>query len=150
MKKAGPVVANVLLDGILREDLAALPSDEEGVREYYQRPTHPVALTVTFKGKPAVGARVALHGKGKGPGLPYADGIADAEGRVRLSTYRAFDGAPAGEYAVTAELRKPYYTAEGKLGPNLLPARFASVKTTPLTVAVKRGEQHFVLELTDR
>jgi predicted phosphodiesterase len=149
MKKAGPVVANVLLDGILREDLAPLPSDEEGVREYYHRHTHAVSLTVLYNGKPAAGARVELHGKGKGPGLPYADGIADAEGRVRLSTYRAFDGVPSGEYAVTVVLRKPYYTMEGKPGPDLLPAKYASVKTTPLNMTVKTGEQHFTIELSD-
>ena len=30
MKKDGPVVANILLDGILREDLTTFASDEEG------------------------------------------------------------------------------------------------------------------------
>lgn len=148
MKKSGPVVANLLLDGVLREDLVPFGSDEEGSDEYYRRPTHPVTLTVLFNGKPAAGAMVTLHGKGKGPGLPRADGLVETDGRVRLSSYKAFDGAPAAEYAITVELRKPEFTAEGRPGPNLLPAKYADVKTTPLAVTVKAGaENNFALEL---
>src|SRR5262249_6335119 len=129
----------LLLDGILREDLVPFASDEEGSHEYYRRPTYPVTLTVTFQGKPAEGATVTFNGKGKGPGLPRADGIVEADGRVRLSSYTAFDGAPAAEYAITVELRKPAFTHEGKRGPNQLPAKYADEKTTPLSVTVKAG-----------
>src|SRR5262249_39565293 len=123
MKKDGPVIANLLLDGILPEDLSTIPSEEEGVKDYYRRPTHSVVGTVTFQGKPAVGASVVLHGIGKEPRQPRADGVVEAGGRLRLSTYSAFDGAPAGEYAVTVVLRKPLFSADGKFGPNAYPAR---------------------------
>jgi hypothetical protein len=148
MKKDGPVIANILLDGVLREDLSPILSDEQGDKEYYRRPTYPVAMKVTLDGKPIPGSLVALRGKAKEPRPPYADGLVEAEGSVRLSTYTAFDGVPAGEYACTVELRKPYFTPDGKRGPNLLPARYASTETTPLTVKIKPGKNELTLELT--
>jgi serine/threonine-protein phosphatase CPPED1 len=147
MKKDGPVLANILLDGILREDLAPFASDEEGFRHYYRRPTHPVVATVYHDGKPAAGAFVTLRGKGKEPRQPYADGLVESDGTLKLSTYEAFDGVPEGEYAVTVELRKPLWTAEGKRGPNLLPDKYADSKTTPLTFTVKRGDNKLQLNL---
>ena len=67
---------------------------------------------------------------------------------MRLSTYSAFDGVPAGEYKVTAELRKPFFTPDGKRGPNLLPARYSSTETTPLVVTIKPGKNELTIELT--
>ena len=67
MKKDGPVLANILLDGILREDLAPIASDEEGVKQYYRRPTYPASGKVTLDGKPIPGARRHLARQGKGP-----------------------------------------------------------------------------------
>src|SRR5262249_30759143 len=136
MKKDGPVIANILLDGILREDLSPLPSDEEGVVEYYRRPTQPVTARVYFEGKPAVGAFVQLRGTGKEPRQPYADGLVESDGSVRFSTYEAFDGVPEGEYAVTVQLHKPF-VQDGKRGQNLLPERYADRKTSGLSFIVK-------------
>jgi hypothetical protein len=141
MKKDSPVIANILLDGILREDLVPIASDEEGVKEYHRRPTYPVEVKVFMDGRPAVGAYVVFHGIGKEPRQPRADGTVEADGTLRLSTYAAFDGVPAGDYAVTAELRKPFYTPEGKRGPNLYPAQYADVKTTLLKAVIKAGEK---------
>jgi hypothetical protein len=147
MKKDGPVVANILLDGILREDLAPIRNDEQGVKEYYQRPTHAVTGKVTFDGKPVPGAFVVFRGIGKEPRQPRADGYVEADGTYRLSTYTAFDGVPAGEYAITVELRKPLFTLEGKRGPNLLPAAYGDAARTPLRVTVKPGKQVFDIVL---
>lgn len=136
MKKGGPVVANLLLDAIVREDLSTIPSEEEGDAVYNRRQTYPVALKVLYQGKPAVGAMVSLKGKGTGS-QPYADGMVEADGSVRLSTHTAFDGAPAATYSVMVELRKPQFTVDGKQGPNQLPEKYATTKTTPLTLVVK-------------
>lgn len=150
MKKDGPVLANVLLDGILREDLATIRNDEAGVDQYHRRPTLPVKVSVTHKGVAPVGAVVAFVGQGKEPRQPYADGMVGSDGSVRLSTYQAFDGVPAGEYAVLVALRKPEFTVEGKRGPNLLPAKYDSTKTTPLRAIVKAGATNeFVFDLQD-
>jgi hypothetical protein len=148
MKKDGPVLANILLDGVLREDLAPIRNDEKGVKEYYRQPTHPVIGKVTFDGQPVPGAFVVFRGIGKERRLPRADGYVEADGTIRLSTYTAFDGAPAGEYAVTVELRKPLFTLEGKLGPNQLPARYADSTKSGLRVTVKPGRNVINLDLT--
>jgi hypothetical protein len=134
MKKDGPVLANILLDGVVREDLTPIVTTEEGVTEYYRRPTVPVEVTVTLDGKPVAGANVAFQGAGKEPRQPYADGLTDANGVARLSTYEAYDGAPLGPYGVMVTLRRPLFTPEGKRGPNLLPAKYADPKTSGLKV----------------
>src|SRR5262249_47497373 len=85
------------------------------------------------------GAYVVLHGKDKGPGVPRADGFVDADGRLRLSTYAAFDGVPAGNYAVTVELRKPFWKADGSLGPDQLRERFAGPARTSFKFTQKAG-----------
>lgn len=150
MKKDGPVLANVMLDGVLKEDLTPIGSDEEGVKEFYRRPTHRVEAKVTLDGKPAAGAFVAMRGTGKEPRQPYADGFVEADGTLRLSSYEAYDGAPAGEYAVTAVLRRPEFTVEGRPGPNLLPARYADAKQSGLTMTVAAGANKVELKLSSK
>jgi UDP-2,3-diacylglucosamine pyrophosphatase LpxH len=145
MKKDGPALANILLDGILREDLATIPSEEEGDKEYFRRPTSPTTVKVLLDGKPLSGAYVVLQGTGKEPRQPRADGMTGPDGAGKLSTYAAYDGAPAGEYAVLLEQRKPLFLPDGKRGPNLLPAAYADVKTTPLRAEVVRGKDNDLL-----
>ena len=139
MKKSAPIFANILLDGILREDLARIPTDEEGVKEYFRRPTYPVVAKVFRQGKPLPGAYVVLNGIGKDSRQPRADGFVEADGTLRLSTYGAFDGVPAEEYTVTIELRQPRTLPDGTPGKNVLPAKYAGTKTTPLKVTIKGG-----------
>lgn len=142
MKKEGPVMANILLDGILREDLSPFGSDEEGYIHYYRRPVFPVSAKVSYEGKPATGAFVTIRGTGKEPRQPYADGFVEADGTLKLSTYEAFDGVPEGEYAIAVSLQKPLYTSEGRPGPNLMPERYADYKTSGLTFIVKRDDDN--------
>jgi predicted phosphodiesterase len=147
MKKEGPLVANILLNGILREDLAIPPSEEEAVREYYQRPTQPLTIKVLYDGKPPVGAEIEMRGPLKESRQVYVLGNVEADGSARMSTYQAFDGAPVGEYTVTITWRKPYFTLDGKLGPNHLPVVYANAKTTPLKLIIKTGVNNPTLEL---
>ncbi len=147
MKKDGPVMANILMDGILGEDLKTIETAEEGVIDYHRRPTQPVRGTVTFDGKPVPGAYVVLQEASKQPRPARADAFTDADGSFRLSTYTANDGAPAGEYAVTVVWRKPFHDETGKPGPNHLPAQYADAKTTPLKVTVKFGTNELALAL---
>jgi predicted phosphodiesterase len=149
MKEDGPVIANLTLDGILREDLSPIPADEEGVKNFHRKPTFPLDVAVLLDDSPLSGAEVSFHGVGKEPGQPRADGVTDKEGRARLSTYEAYDGVPAGEFKVTVTQRRPRYTPEGKPGPNLLPEAYAAVSTTPLAVTLKAsGREKVILRLT--
>jgi hypothetical protein len=142
MKKGGPVLANVLLDAVLPDDLKTPASREKGVSTAGRLRTHPVRGQVFFEGTPTPGAYVVLHGVGrKEKRRQRADAIVEADGTFRPSTYSAFDGVPAGEYVATVEWRKPL------AGPNLLPGRYASPKTSGLKVTVKPGDNAVTLEL---
>jgi hypothetical protein len=147
MKKDGPVLANLLLDGVLPEDLHAIETAEEGAPDYYRKPTVPVRGKVLFEGKPAAGAQVVLQSLAKVPRAPRADALTGADGSFVLSTYTAEDGAPAGEYAVTIVWRKPLYDEAGKPGKNLLPERYAKKETSELKVTIKAGQDDLVFEL---
>jgi serine/threonine-protein phosphatase CPPED1 len=149
MKKEGSVLANVLLDGVLPDDLRPVLTDESGVTDYHRKPTHPARGRVLFNGNPVAGAYVVLQSLAKEPRPPRADALTGPDGRFTLSTYSANDGVPAGQYAVTVEWRRPLFTAEGKPGPNRLPAKYAGVKTTPLEAEIKAGANDLPLELTD-
>jgi hypothetical protein len=147
MKKDGPVLANILLDGVLPENLQTIPSEEEGWTEYNRRPTHLVRGKVLFDGRPVPGAEVFFRPTGKRGGWRWPMARTRPDGSFTLSTYELNDGAPAGSYTVTVEWRLPRFTLEGKPGPNKLPARYATAKTSPLKATVKSGNNNVVLEL---
>jgi len=146
----GPSLANVLVDGILPEDLHTPSSAEQGVPEP-QVPggIHPVSGTVTYKGKPVANAEVLFHGKmilnGRQRDV-YADSRTDGSGNYRLSTIKAFDGAPAMEFKVA--ISKVEWNLDGGRSANQLPAAYAKSATTPLTATVKPGENRldFILQ----
>src|SRR5207247_2345601 len=145
MKKTGPVLANILLDAILPEDLQVPESDESGVSTANRRPTQPVYGLVTFEGVPAPGAYVVFQSVTSSS--LRADGLVESDGRLRLSTYTAYDGVPAGDYQVTVVWRKPFRDSAGKPGPNLLPARYADAKQSGRRVQITEGVNEVVLEL---
>lgn len=104
---------------------------------------YPVRGTVTQDGKPVAEVMVVLH-----PLLPQTEpfplplGHTDEQGNFHLQTLRPGDGAPAGEYAITLELRALRRSGEEMTrdGKNLLPARYATPQSTPLHFRVIEGE----------
>src|SRR5262249_21168952 len=130
MKKDGPLMANIMMNGILPENLQQFVSDEEGVKDYYRRPTHPVVGKVVLNGQPVAGACGVFASTAKEPRPPRADAFTEADGSFVLSTYEAGDGAPVGDYKVTVVWRKPFYAADGKPGPNRLPEKFSKADTS--------------------
>jgi hypothetical protein len=154
MKPAGaPVIANIMLDGILPENLKKPITDEEGVIILNRKPVHPVRGRVTFDGASAVGAQVgywlpdAKDKEGK-KGIRVSDAWVEADGAYAMSAYAAFDGLPEGEYKVTVVLRQPFFEPDGKLGTNLLPERYASHLTSELSARVKTGKNEFDFHLS--
>lgn len=151
MKKDGPVLANVMLDGIYPEDLAVAASEEQGAIRKLER-TFPTRVTVYFDGSPAVGATVAFNRAPQTASGSYqviADGFTTGDGTADLSSFTAFDGAPAGEYVVTVTMTGKYRELGEPNGKNLLPQKYASGKTSPLKVTVKADEKNnFVLDLS--
>ena len=150
MKKDGPLIANVMLDGVLPEDLKLPDSDEKGVVRKTQ-PTVQLRGRVLLDGQPVDGAMVRFYRKNLTTEGKYdfvGDGMTEADGTFGVSTYKAFDGIPAGEYVATV-VSSPGLDDGTKKEANKLPARYARTTTTPLRVVVKADEKNEVtFELT--
>lgn len=151
MKKEGPLLANLRLDGILAENLVEPKVKESGAVERERLECLPVRGRVYFNGQPAAGANIVFHRVDpRNNRLRRAgDALVDAEGGFLLSTYTANDGAPAGEYKVTVVWYDRPNPAERGTGPNKLPARYASPETSGLAAEVKVGSNDFLFNLKD-
>ncbi|MBI1916277.1 MAG: metallophosphoesterase [Planctomycetes bacterium] len=150
MKKDGPVLANVMLDGVYPEDMTVPASDELGVPEKNRKKTHLAGGKVVLEGKPVPNATVVLwayNAKTKRYGR-VADGLSESDGSYRLSTYKAFDGAPEGEYTMTAVRHEPQFDETGRRTPNKLPERYAQPETSPLKATVRSGNNTIDLDLS--
>jgi hypothetical protein len=139
MKDGGPVLANVLLDGIYREDMSQPVTAETPAPPYPSKPVQRAGGKVFLQGKPVAGAYIAFVTPEGTKDRIHADAISEPDGSYRLSTYGPFDGIPVGEYDVTVIQPKPFYDDSGRFGPNQLPARFADAKTSGLKVIIKPG-----------
>ncbi|MBX9681033.1 MAG: metallophosphoesterase [Gemmataceae bacterium] len=149
MTREGPVVANLLLDGILPENLQKPITEEEGVVVANRKAVHPTKAKVLLDGTPIPGATVSLESldEKKMKYFRTSDGMVEADGAVVFSTYTAADGVPAGDYVATVSLRQPKFEPSGKAGPNVLPERYLDATKSGLRVQVKTGDNQFVLEL---
>jgi hypothetical protein len=151
MKADAPLIANVMLDGILPENLK-LPETVEPGTKRKMVPTHPAKAKVMLDGQPLVGATVSLQklNKDTEKWSGVADGLTDATGTVPFSTYGRFDGAPVGEFTVTVvKTGRGYYDGEIPEKSNI-PAVYATPATSPLRFQVKEGVNEFTLELRSR
>ncbi len=113
--------------------------------------TYPVQGQVIYKNKPVASAVVMLHPAGTTDGtmantpkavLQIPTGYCNEQGEFRISTRGAEDGAPAGDYVVTVELRAERLIGEEMVrdGQNLLPPRFAQAKSSPLRCTISIAE----------
>ncbi|MCS7166715.1 MAG: metallophosphoesterase [Gemmatales bacterium] len=137
MKRTGPVICNLLLDGIYPENLQVPDTDEPGQKRK-TLPTTPVEGKVTLRGEPVPGALVVFVPV-EPSSNPRADSLVDVRGQYRLSTYVAWDGAAPGKYKVVITLRRE---REDATFVNLLPEKYASAKTTPFEVTVEPGKKN--------
>jgi predicted phosphodiesterase len=150
MKKDGPVLANIMMDGILPENLA-MPRDfgEAGKPIADKRACHPTQGKVLLDGKPVGDARVQFHfiDEARRRLVAAGDALTEENGDFILSTYTANDGSPAGKFVVTVVRRVPSAEDPTKLGENTLPAKYADTTKSPLRFEVKEGPNEFVIEL---
>ncbi len=158
MKKDGPVIANVLLSGILPEDLRAVQpvAQEKGTVIKDRRVCHGAGGTLLLDGQPVENADVVFHymvppaeqEKLKRKTLRTADAVSDAAGRFRLSTYTSGDGAPTGEFIITVV---PFKSRTGlPVNAPTIAARYAKVETSPLRANVKEGVNDFKIEIDSK
>jgi hypothetical protein len=149
MKKGGPVLANLMLDGIYPEDLKKPVTDEAGKPIGPHKPAQPVRGHVLFEGCPVPGAQVVFYlVQPETKKLARAgDALCEADGSFALSTYLANDGAPAGEYKVCV-LFNPAWTSGPNPPPGApLPEKYAKPDTTDLAAEVKEGKNEFTFQL---
>lgn len=102
---------------------------------------HPASGILTFGGKPVYGAQVTLFPVDSSvPESVRPTAVTEADGRFRLSTFADGDGAPKGEYKVSA-IWHPVVQSEGGAvrGANQLPAKYARPDSSGLTVTVDEG-----------
>ena len=104
-------------------------------------PVFPVSGRVTYQGKPAAGAQVVLHAVTPPEEDDVApSGIVQSDGTFTTTAYEPGDGAPQGEYVATVQWFKLVTGAGGSgAGPNILPQKYASPKTSPIKVSVNGG-----------
>ena len=104
---------------------------------------HPVRGQVRWNGHPLAEAQIVFHPQfAAAEKFPQPIGQTDAQGNFVLSTFQASDGAPAGEYLITVELRDLRQVGEETVrdGRNLLPARFGKPQESGLRCTVVAGE----------
>ena len=151
VKKDAPVIANVMLDGILPEDLKVPDTVEPGTKRKAVK-TVPVSGKVLLDGKPVAGVTVSFHRYDKAAEkyANVADGLTDAEGRYKLTTNTKFDGCPAGEYTVTVvRTGRGYYDGETE-EKSTLPAAYATAAKSALRVTVQEGANDLDIDLKGR
>lgn len=127
--------------------------------------TYPVTGKVTYKGEPVADAVVTFRSTGMGETVAAA-GRTDSSGHYALTTYKAEDGAVAGNNLVMISKTKteggdPSYsdvnspTNYGKPMPkvtikHLIPEKYSTVEKSGLTAQVKdSGTNDFPFELKD-
>ncbi len=146
MKKEGPIVANLMLDGIVSDTLQVADSEEPGVPAKNRKAVHATTVKVLYKGKPLTNAVVVFYSY-SATTKKYSrssDAMTEADGSSAMSTYTAFDGVPAGDYTVTITWQEPRYDESGKPTPNKLPAKYAKTQDSPLKATIKAGERNTV------
>jgi hypothetical protein len=149
MKKDGPVLANLMMDGIFPEDMKLPVTEEPGVKRTL-KPVAPARGQVLLNGKPVAGARVVFHPTSPVEMRnPRADALTSEDGSFVLSTYTAGDGAVLGTYKVTVTLQRVEVEVDGKATPNLLPEKYSKTTSSGLEVTVTERGNEFRLELSD-
>ncbi|HEX3601939.1 MAG TPA: hypothetical protein VHU84_17430 [Lacipirellulaceae bacterium] len=106
-------------------------------------PVNPVAGAIQFRGQPVEGAFVSLHPKNAIEGIPQPRASVAKDGTFTVSTFNGNDGAPEGDYIVTVQWYKPVRHGDDLVGgPNVLPAKYASPRTSDVTIHVAADENH--------
>jgi hypothetical protein len=104
---------------------------------------NPVRGQVRWNGQPLAEAQVVFHPQAAGgQTFPKPIGTTDPQGNFALTTFQAHDGAPAGDFLITVELRDLRQVGEETVrdGRNLLPERFGRPQESGLRFTVAAGE----------
>ena len=99
---------------------------------------HEVRGRVVFGKTVPAGARITLTPReGIWPYDAFPTATVAADGSFRFGTFGREDGVPAGTYVATVQWFR--VAPDGAVGGNVLPKKYASASTSPLTVSVASG-----------
>jgi hypothetical protein len=99
----------------------------------------PVAGKLSFQGRPAAGAQVVLHPVNTSESNKVAPtATVQSDGSFVITAYEPGDGAPDGDYVATIQWYRFSKELNGP-GPNVIPVKYASPRTSPIKVSVKGG-----------
>ena len=102
---------------------------------------HPVQGTIQFRGQPIEGAFVSLCPTSAIEGVPAPRATVAKDGSFAVTTYDGNDGAPEGEYVLTVQWYRLVRQGNELVGgPNVLPPKYASAKTSDVKIHVASGE----------
>jgi 3',5'-cyclic AMP phosphodiesterase CpdA len=150
VKPDGPVMANLLLSGIVKDDLLPFPSDETG-GEAGRQPLPAVTGVVLLNGKPAVNVQVKFTEiVGMEPFTGTAKVTPDGTFAI-YGTRREAAGLKPGRYAVTFEPAAPLVVDPAAAPPaeNPIPEKYRNLTTTPFRVTVEADKANkFEFKLT--
>ncbi len=105
-------------------------------------PVYKVKGQVLCNNRPTEQALVVFHPVGDNPQLKDVRpvGRVAPDGTFTLTTYTEGDGAPAGDYVVTVDWRRPNPGTDGAdVGPSLIPARYNVPTASNLKATVTTG-----------
>jgi hypothetical protein len=104
-------------------------------------PVYPATGRVEYSGGPVGGAFVVFHPRGASEkGAPHPHGQVKSDGSYLLTSYESDDGAPAGDYDVTVELRRLVnHGGDISAGPNVLPPKYGRPDSSPVKVRIAEG-----------
>jgi len=100
---------------------------------------HPATGIARAGHTPLVGAQIRLHPRGMTlPDDATPSATVQEDGTFAFTTFEKGDGAPAGEYVATVQWFR--LGPDGGAGGNVLPKRYASPTTSPLSVTIREGK----------
>ena len=135
VSRAGRLIGVAVLAAVI------LPVVGCGQGSKSQVAVHPVQGAIQFRGLPMEGAFVSLHPKSATNGVPTPRATVAKDGTFTVSTYEGNDGAPEGDYVVTVQWYRPIRVGNDLVGgPNVLPAKYASVQTSDVQIRVAAAE----------
>lgn len=99
---------------------------------------HPATGIARAGHTPLVGAQIRLHPRGMTlPDDATPSATVQDDGTFAFTTFAKGDGAPAGDYVATVQWFR--VAKDGSVGGNVLPKRYASPTTSPLTLTIREG-----------
>lgn len=149
-KNDGPVIANVLLDGVLKDDLLPFASEEGGGE--MARGLNPSVVGKVFLGeKPAEGVAVTfteILPAGVAAKAATGNSRVTPDGSYAIYAPRGAAGLKPGRYAVTFTLAQPIVNDVKQPPTNPVPEKYRQVTTTPYRVEVKsEGKNEFTFKI---